>query len=48
MWLYTVETETWKMLVKENGVGWDFDWSPDSRKNRFFGPIFSKTVENKS
>ena len=40
IWLYTVETETWKKLVEENGAGWDFDWSPDSKKIAFRANVF--------
>ena len=35
IWLYRLETGNWKKLVEENGSGWDFDWSPDSRKIAF-------------
>jgi Tol biopolymer transport system component len=40
IWLYTMNTEKWKKLVEENGTGWDFDWSPDSRKIAFRANIF--------
>lgn len=35
IWLYDVKTEAWTKLVEQNGAGWDFDWSPDSRKIAF-------------
>lgn len=31
VWLYDFSTEKWSRLVEENGAGWDFAWSPDSR-----------------
>ncbi|MCK5738654.1 PD40 domain-containing protein, partial [bacterium] len=31
IWLYTFETGQWQKLVTENGAGWDFAWSPDSK-----------------
>ncbi len=46
IWLYTVGTQTWKKLVEENGAGWDFDWSPDSKKLPF-APTLLKIGESK-
>lgn len=40
IWLYHVKTERWKKLTEENGAGWDFDWSPDSKKIAFRANIF--------
>ncbi len=35
IWLYNVKTDTWTKLVEQNGAGWEFAWSPDSRKIAF-------------
>ena len=35
IWLFELETKNWVRLVEENGAGWDFDWSPDSKKIAF-------------
>lgn len=35
IWLYTVATGQWRKLIEENGVGWEFDWSPDGKKIAF-------------
>ncbi len=35
IWIYDVQKQEWRMLVEENAAGWDFDWSPDSRKIAF-------------
>ena len=40
IWLYSVKTGMWKKLIEENGSGWDFDWSPDSKKITFRVNIF--------
>jgi len=40
IWFYNLKTERWQKLVEQNGVGWDFDWSPDSRKIAFRANTF--------
>ncbi|MCK5737784.1 PD40 domain-containing protein, partial [bacterium] len=35
--LYTFETGQWQELVTQNGAGWDFDWSPDSKSIAYRG-----------
>ena len=35
IWLYEVKIENWTKLVEQNGAGWEFDWSPNSRKIAF-------------
>lgn len=45
IWLYNVNTEHWKMLVEENGAGWDFDWSPDSKKIAFRANSFKNRIK---
>jgi len=35
IWLYTVQAKSWIKLVEQNGAGWEFDWSPDSRHIAF-------------
>lgn len=42
IWLYDVQKNSWKKLVEENGAGWDFDWSPDSKLIAFRSNIFMK------
>jgi len=42
LWLYHVESGEWQKLIEENGAGWDFDWSPDSRKIAFRANKFIK------
>lgn len=35
IWIYDVQKQEWRVLVEANAAGWDFDWSPDSRKIAF-------------
>ncbi|MFZ5517797.1 MAG: TolB family protein [Candidatus Zhuqueibacterota bacterium] len=35
IWLYNVQANSWIKLVEQNGAGWEFDWSPDSRRIAF-------------
>ncbi len=42
IWLYHVASAEWQKLIEENGAGWDFDWSPDSRKIAFRANKFIK------
>ncbi|MCI0513120.1 hypothetical protein L0128_07915 [candidate division KSB1 bacterium] len=35
IWIYHLQKNQWRELVAENGAGWDFDWSPDSKKIAF-------------
>ena len=42
LWLYHVEAGECQKLIEENGAGWDFDWSPDSRKIAFRSNKFIK------
>jgi len=32
IWIYAVADTRWQKLVEQEGAGWDFSWSPDSRK----------------
>lgn len=40
IWLYSLKTKKWGKLVEQNGAGWDFDWSPDSKKIAYRANIF--------
>ena len=42
IWIYDFEQATWSKLVEENGSGWDFAWSPDSKKIAFRANVFEK------
>jgi len=42
LWLYNIEDDKWQKLVEENGAGWDFDWSPDSKRIAFRSNIIQK------
>ncbi len=40
IWLYDTGDSTWSKLIEQNGCGWGFDWSPDSRKIAFRANVF--------
>ncbi len=42
IWIYDFEQANWSTLVEENGSGWDFSWSPDSKKIAFRSNVFEK------
>lgn len=42
IWVCDIKTKNWKQLVEENGAGWDFAWSPDSKNIAFRGNVFLK------
>ncbi len=35
IWIFDLSKQQWQKLVEENAAGWDFDWSPDSRRIAF-------------
>ena len=41
IWIYNIKMNKWKKLIEQNGAGWDFDWSPDSKKIAFRANIFN-------
>ena len=42
IWLYSFETGEWQNLVTENGAGWDFAWSPDSKLIAYRGNTITR------
>ena len=35
IWLYFNKSKKWRKIVEENGAGWDFAWSPNSKNIAF-------------
>lgn len=35
IWIFNLDSKTWEKCVEEKGSGWNFDWSPDSKKIAF-------------
>ena len=40
IWLDDLREGKWHLVVEANGAGWDFTWSPDSRKIAFRANVF--------